>query len=371
MPDRIWLEIDLGALRRNYRTLARSISPAALFPVIKADAYNLGAGAVARTLCDYAPTFCVATPAEALEIISYGKNVRLLGALLNSEVADVVHFGMVPSVPSLEVAEMLSAEAVRQRRTLDVMIKLDTGMGRLGLLPDEAPEAIAKIAALPNLRCTDIFSHFPVGYRVDHPMTQEQLRLFRAVLNAVAERHIMIPNVHFANSDAIGCLPESVKLPYNCARTGISLYGFSPDPKLAAHLEPVVHCYSHVIAVRRLPKGHNVGYECTCTLPEDTDIALVSAGYADGLPLQLSNHAEFLIRGRRCPVLGRVCMDYTMVSLAPLGGELPYQGELVTLIGTDTGETVSPEEWAKLKGTHVYDILCSFGGRMERRYVFH
>ena len=123
MPDRIWLEIDLGALRRNYRTLARAISPAALFPVIKADAYNLGAGAVARTLCDYAPTFCVATPAEALEIISYGKNVRLLGALLNTEVADVVHFGMVPSVPSLEVARMLSAEAVRQRRTLDVMIR--------------------------------------------------------------------------------------------------------------------------------------------------------------------------------------------------------------------------------------------------------
>ena len=109
MPDRIWLEIDLGALQRNYRTLARSISPAALFPVIKADAYNLGAVEVARSLCDYAPTFCVATPSEALKIISFGKNVRLLGALLNTEVADVVHFGMVPSIPSLEVAQMLSA----------------------------------------------------------------------------------------------------------------------------------------------------------------------------------------------------------------------------------------------------------------------
>ncbi|MBR3506726.1 MAG: alanine racemase, partial [Lentisphaeria bacterium] len=218
-------------------------------------------------------------------------------------------------------------------------------------------------------RCTDIFSHFPVGYKIDHPMTREQLRLFRYVLDAVAERHIMIPNVHFANSDAIGCLHESVRTPYNCARAGISLYGFSPDPKLASSLEPVVSCYSHVIAVRRLPKGHNVGYECTYTLPEDTDIALISAGYADGLPLQLSNQAEILIRGYRCPVLGRVCMDYMMVSLAPLGGELPDQGEIVTLIGSDMGETVSPEEWAKLKGTHVYDILCSFGGRMERRYV--
>lgn len=362
------MEVNADALLSNYRILANRVAPLDLFAVVKADGYNVGAVAIARILKDEVPGFCVAMPSEAVPLLDFGKRIRLLGGLFDDEIELAVRHDMIPAVSSMETAEKLNREAERLGKNLDVMVKLDTGMGRFGFLPDVAADCIRRIAAMPRLRISDLFSHFPVGRDPDHPVTRLQLERFRRILAETEANGIRIPHAHIANSDAIASCPESLRPPFTAARVGIGLYGYCESPSPLG-LRPVVSLLSRVIAVRRLPAGSTIGYECTRTLEKDTTTALVSAGYADGLPLQLSNQAEFLIRGKRCPVLGRISMDYTEISLDSLEGDLPEMGEPVVLLGDSGSEHASALEWARLKGSHPYDVLCSLHGRTKRIVV--
>lgn len=366
--ERIWMEVNADALRSNYRTLARRVAPLDLFAVVKADAYNVGAASVAEILKDDVPGFCVAMPSEAAPLLGFGRRVRLLGGLFDDEIELAVRHDMIPAISSLETAEKLNREAARGNRILDVMVKLDTGMGRFGFLPDVALDAIRRIDAMSNLRVSDLFSHFPIGRDPKHPVTLRQLALFKRILAGAKASGVNVRHAHIANSDAIASCPESIRAPFTAARVGIGLYGYCESPEPVG-LRPAVSLRTRVIAVRRLPAGATIGYECTRTLEKDTTVALVSAGYADGLPLQLSNHADVLIRGRRCRILGRISMDYTEVSLDPLHGEVPEVGEVATLLGDDGAERASAEDWARLKGSHAYDVLCSLHGRTKRIVV--
>ena len=172
-----------------------------------------------------------------------------------------------------------------------------------------------------------------------------------------------------ANSDAINHLPQTHQPPFTHVRAGIDLHGSFSGGKDGLGLDSVFTLKSRLLAHRMMPAGHGIGYNSTCILPKDTRVGTVTAGYADGLPLGLSNRGKVIIRGKICPILGRISMDYMTVSLEAFGDDPPGPGEEVTLIGRENGLTVSTEEWASLKGTHAYDVLCSFGPRVKRFYT--
>jgi alanine racemase len=238
-------------------------------------------------------------------------------------------------------------------------------MGRLGLLAREAERAVPEIAALPGLRCEGIYSHFPVAYRSGSDYTNAQIEAFLDLLRRLEARGLTFPLRHMANSDAINNFPRAFRAPFNAVRTGINLHGsFDIEGRRALDLRPVLTLKTRLAAVRRLPAGTHVGYGCTYRLPCEMLVGVVSAGYADGLPLALSNRGHVLIRGRPCHVLGRVSMDYTTVALDQVPDA--QWGDEVVCLGGEGPAAVSVEDWAALKGTHPYEVICSFGSRVAR-----
>lgn len=365
LPRRVWLEINLKTEAENYRKIAASVAPAKVLVVLKANAYGLGVLPVATALAkEGAAGFGVAEPHEALQLLPLGKPVQILSSVLPDEVAAMVEAGVILPVTDEAMARLISAEAVRQRKTAAVEIALDTGMGRIGFRTAEAPDAIRRVVKLPGLKVQGILSHFPCAYDQDSELTRRQIRDFKAILTTLAADGITFEKRHIANSDAINNYPEACREPFNYVRAGINLHGsFDPAGKRALNLESVLTLKTRLAAIRDLPAGTGIGYGQTYRLNRPTRIGVISAGYADGMPLALSNRGYVSIRGTVCPVFGRICMDYTMVSLesvpeAKLGDEVICLGH----------GAPSPEDWAALKGTHAYEIICSFGNRVERVY---
>ena len=366
---RIWLEVDLGTLRDNFLKIRQTASPAETLAVIKANAYGMGVKPAAECLLQAgAAGFCVATLEEALELKPFGLPVQILGALLDSEREEAVASDLILGIYDRESAEKISEEAVRQRKTVECHFKLDVGMGRLGILARDAVRIIPEILRLPNLDCCGIYAHFPASENGETEENLAQLETFLAVVRALNEKGISFRKIHMANSDAINHLPAARRPPFTHVRAGIDLHGSFSGGKDGLGLKPVFSLKSRLAALRRMPAGHGIGYCSTCRLEKDTTVGLITAGYADGLPLALSNRGRVLIRGKLCPILGRISMDYLTVSLEAFGDRLPPPGSEVTLLGTENGQTIPVEEWASLKGTHPYDIMCSFGRRVKSIY---
>ncbi len=367
--SRVWLEIDLGKLEANLRRIVAAVSPCQVIAVLKANAYGLGVLPIAERLATAGVAgFAVAEPNEALQLTHLGVPVQILGGMLDHELPATVAAGIVHPIVSLEVARSVSAEAVRQGRTVECHFLIDTGMGRLGILARDAVETVAAAVRLPNLDCRGIYSHFPVAYRAGEAYTVSQVQTFRRIVDELAARDIHFAKIHIANSDAINNFPFTCRPPFNQVRTGINLHGsFDAEGHRALRLESILTLKARLVQVRRLPAGMKLGYGLTYTLPTDTLVGTVAAGYADGLPLALSNRGCVLIRQRPCPILGRVSMDYVTVSLenaceAAVGDE-------VVCLGGEGVAAITVDQWAQLKGTHPYEIICSFGSRVERRYV--
>lgn len=367
--SRSWLEVDLGVLRANVERVRTAVHPAQVIAVVKADAYGLGAAAVVRVLARAGATaFAVADAREALELDSRGLPVHILGEVFADELAATIAAGVVHPVACEDSARAISSEAERQNRTAECQILVDSGMGRLGIPAAGAPAVIRRIVALPYLRCCGIYTHFPMASRAGEGFTRRQVAVFRELLDALRNVGICFRSVHIANSPAVNTFPVAVRPPFNRVRVGIDLYGgFDEDGSRSLGLAPVVAMKSRLAAVRTLPAGTPIGYDCTHTLSEDTRVGTVAAGYADGIPLALSNRGHVLVRGKCCPILGRVSMDYTTVSLANVPEAV--KGDEVTCLGSQGKQAITVEQWADMKGTHAYDILCSFGRRCERRYT--
>lgn len=352
---RTWAEIDLSALRRNFLQVTEKMKHCRVMGVVKANAYGLGVHPVAQTLKDAgAAGLCVATWDEASEVLQYGLPVQILGAVFDFELPHAVANDAILGITDLATAERFSAEAVRQGKTLECHIKLDTGMGRLGVLYYDAPELIRKITALPNLACKGIYSHFPQAYTGEDSFAAEQLKRFLHVLESCHSMGIDFEKIHMANSDGIQLFDRVGEPPFNYARAGLTMYNGA---------NTVVKLCTRLGTVRKMPAGYTIGYERTCKLDQETVVGTIAAGYADGLPLALTNRGFVSFRGRRCPILGRISMDYTTICLD--GMENLKSGEVVTLFGDDL---VRAEEWAELKGSHVYDIFCSMSNRVKRVY---
>jgi alanine racemase len=366
--SRVRLEIRLEAIRQNFSRIAKSVKPAQVMAVLKADAYGLGMLPVAAMLAKAgADRFGVA---EATEAVTLKKKfprmpVHILSGMLEREIADSVRHRIVCPVSDEAIARALSREAVRQRKTVTVHIKVDTGMGRLGLPHPEAFSAIRRIAKLPSLKLEGISSHFASANLPRNGQSKEQIRIFKTLVDDLAKIGIHFDLVHMANSDGINNFPEAW---FNLVRTGINLYGvFDLQGIRSYKLVPSLTLKSTLLQKRLLPAGSTIGYGGTHTLFRDTWVGTIPAGYADGIPLAASNSGRVLIRGKECPLIGRVSMDYITVDLT----ECPAAkvGDDVVLVGKSGRKEFTIEDWARIKQTHPYDIICSLGKRVERIYV--
>ncbi|HNX35397.1 MAG TPA: alanine racemase [Kiritimatiellia bacterium] len=369
IPRRVWLEISLDTLTQNYRKIADAVAPANVLTVLKANAYGLGVLPIARALAKAgASGFGVAEPYEALQLLPLGKPVQILSSILPEEIDPMIAAGVTLPVTDLATARLISEAAMRLGKTATVHFKLDTGMGRLGILASEAPAVIRETWNLPGLYCEGIFSHFPYAYETGSELTNRQMDLFCTILDDVARDGITFAKRHIANSDAINNFPRACRAPFNVVRTGINLHGsFDTAGKRTLRVKPVLTLKTRLTAIRTLPAGTGIGYGHTYRLHTPTLVGTVSAGYADGLPLALSNRGYLLIHGIPCPVLGRLSMDYTTVSLESVPGA--NVGDEVVCLGGEGIHALTVEDWAALKNTHPYEIICSFGNRVERRYV--
>ncbi|MEO6095053.1 MAG: alanine racemase [Fibrobacteria bacterium] len=366
MPSRVRLEVNLKSIHRNFTQIQKTVKPAKIMAVLKANAYGLGALPIAEVLVEAgADRLGVAELKEAAQLVKrFRLPVQIIGGVLASEVPDCVRLGIVCPVPDLATARIISRQARKLGKRAKVHIKVDTGMGRLGIPHFQAFRDIREIRKLPGLILEGIYSHFPNANNPLHGKTLEQLVLFRQLLAELEGVDIRFPMVHMANSDGINNYPEAY---FNLVRTGINLYGVFDLSGLRTYkLSPSLTLKTSLIAKRLLPAGYTIGYGGTHTLFRDTWVGTVPAGYADGVPLAASNSGQVLIRGRACDIIGRVSMDYLTVDLN--GCPDSKVGDQVILIGKSGRREITIEDWARIKQTHPYDIICSLGNRVERVY---
>lgn len=371
MKRRVVVEIDLKALVGNYRKIVAHVKPMKVLCVLKANAYGLGVAAYARALAEAGcREFGVAEPFEAMELIKlFGEkdrpDIQILSSVMPDEIPEMVRAGVILPVTDLATAKLVSDAAVKAHALARVHFKLDTGMGRLGILAKDALETVRAAKALPNLDCEGIFSHCPMAYDPKDPFTAKQVRLFVSIVDACAKEGIRFRKVHMAASDAINNFPQCARAPFTMVRAGINLHGsFDPNGRKALKVEPVLTLKTRVAQVRELPAGTTLGYGRTWCLKEPTKVATVSAGYADGLPLALTNRGFVFIGGKRCKIVGRISMDYTTVDVSDVTDVKP--GDEVICFGKCGRDSITPDDWAALKGTHAYDIICSLGTRVQR-----
>ena len=380
MERRVVVEIDLKALVRNYRKIAAHVKPAKVLCVLKANAYGLGVADYAKALASAGCTmFGVAEPYEALELLRVlaparssvnsrktgAAEVQMLSSVLPDEVEPMVKAGVILPVIDVATAKLISAAAVKAKVVAKVHFKLDTGMGRLGILAKDALQVMREVKKLPNLDCEGVFSHFPMAYDPKDPFTKRQIKIFKSIVAAAEKEGFKFKKVHISASDGINNFPETAKKPFTVVRTGINLHGsFDPYGRKALKVEPVLSLKTRVAQVRELPAGTTLGYGRTWCLNAPTKVATISAGYADGLPLALTNCGFVFIGGKRCKIIGRISMDYTTVDVSGVPNVKP--GDEVVCFGKCGKDSITPDDWAALKGTHAYDIICSLGNRVQR-----
>ena len=364
------LAIDLGALAHNYRQLRSLCAPQVkMLAVIKADAYGHGLVPAGRTLMAAGVDYLgVGSLEEGLALGQAGVNlpVLLLLGILPQEAETAVSFGLEVALFRRDVAQAVAEAARKLGKAARVHLKVDTGMGRLGLLPQEVPPFLETLRASPQLEVMGLISHLAVAEIEDKSYTKKQLAEFTALLQACRARGWGLPLSHIANSAATWELKEAH---FNLVRPGIMLYGSPPAPQRPppVALRPVMSFKSQVLQLKRLPPGSHISYGCTFTTPDWCDLAVVPVGYANGLSRLLSNRGEVLIRGRRAPIRGRVCMNLIMAEVTHIPGV--KEGDEVTILGQDGEARLTAEELAAWAQTISYEIYLALGNANPRRYL--
>ena len=360
---RCWVEVDLDALRHNVAAIRRRIGPTVkLMAVVKADAYGHGLAQVGGILMQCGvDAFAVATLSEALVLRQIGGSgwpILLFGSALPFEVATMVEQNVTPTISTVEEAQLFEEEAQRRGKVVDVQIEVDTGMGRVGFWHEEAAKQILQIAALPHLRIAALYTHFPsADEELDE--TRRGLERFLKVVEQLEVKGLKIPLLHATNSAALLNLPEAV---LNMVRPGLLLYGIPPNTPHASTLQrsneflPALSFKARVAYVKNVGAGRTISYGQTFTAKNSMRIATVTAGYADGFSRQLSNKAHVLIRGGRCPVIGRVTMDQIMVDVTAI--KEVQCGDEVVFIGRQEAEGITASEVASWEDTIAWEVLC-------------
>ncbi len=377
------VNVDLSALTHNLGELRRKTAESArIMAVIKADAYGHGAVAVARAVLEQGVSFLsVSRISEAVELrnAEIEAPILLFGDVLPCQVAYMLQNDIRATVTSLDFAQRISREAVKCGGTIKVHIKVDTGMGRLGILPSAlsvrplvdghgpAEEEINSIFQLEGLAVEGIYTHFANADCQDKTHSLGQIDLFSNLLERLEARNICPPLRHSANSAAILELPTAH---FNMVRAGIALYGLWPSIEVdhsMADLKPVMSITSAIIHLKKVPRDFGVSYGSTYITLGETLIATVPIGYADGYKRLLSSKGYMIVKGIKVPVVGRICMDFTMIDVGDVPGV--QVGDKVTILGRQGNVRVSADDIAELCNTINYEVVAALTRRMPIRYI--
>jgi alanine racemase len=368
-PHRCWAEIDLAAFERNLKRIQAALPANVRYvSVVKADAYGHGMPQMVRRLMqsgvDY---FAVANVDEAADIRHMGAGwpILVLSPLLPEEDARLIDYDLTATISTLAEAERLDALAQARKTRIKLHLKIDTGMGRLGVWHEDARTLLEQIKARPHLELEGIYTHFSSADS-DRAFTRLQRERFLAVLEQTDCTGLLI---HADNSASLDSLHGDS--PFNAVRIGLLQLGVPPYPESMlgrVAVEPVFSFHTRIGIVKELPAGTDISYSRTHRLARDSRIAVLTAGYGDGIPLELSNRGSVLINGQHCPILGRVTMDQTVVDVTDLEGDLA-PGDTAILIGTSNGAEITTTEFSQAAETIPWETLCSITKRVARIYV--
>jgi alanine racemase len=362
-----WCEIDLDALQRNVEAIADHVGSAAVMPVIKADAYGHGAVRVAQRLEQAGvSTLGVAYVEEAIALRQADVSIpiHVLGGAVERQIPLFLEHGLTFTAPSVDKLQQIDAAAAARGVRARVHLKIDTGMERIGVHHYHSEALLEAGLQCSNVDIEGVFSHFANSDAVDLDSARVQLDRFEEVLEFYPERGLAMPTRHIANSGAIAQLPESW---LDLVRPGILLFGVYPSAETPRNVsvEPVMAWRSEVVYFKVVEAQSPVSYGATWSPDTQTRVVTLPVGYGDGFRRSLSNSGSVLINGRRHSVVGRVCMDQTMVDI---GWDSAFNGDLVTLMGSDGDECITAEDLARWADTISYEILTNITARVPRRY---
>jgi len=357
---RCWAEIDRAALRHNATVVRDRIGSAEMLAVVKANAYGHGLLGVAQALAEDAQLFGVANLEEALVLRdSLPHPIVILGPAIPEEGSIIAEHGFIPTISSLE-----EAQAFDRLQPVAVNFKIDTGMGRMGVVQNKVLQVFKRTAALPNIEIHSISTHMPVSNE-DAEYTRDQIVRFQRIVEQIRAE---VPGTYKAHVlQSAGTLAFNPPT-FEIVRAGIMLYGISPLPEFRELLKPVMTWKTRICLLRDVPKGSSISYGRTFIAPRKMRVATLSAGYADGYPWHLSNRgAAVLVHGRRCPLLGRVTMDLIVIDVSSLDDV--QVGDEVVLMGRDGREEISCAELGERARTITWEIITRIGARVRRVYV--
>ena len=362
-------EINLGALRANYRALTAYTNGASIMAVVKADAYGHGAVEIARALrqegCEH---FGVATVEEARELRAAGiaERLYLLAGFFSDQTTEIVDLDLTAAIFDLSLIEPLNhAASVSGRPGFRVHLEIDTGATRLGISPSDLEEAAARLRHAHSLKVEGASTLLANAGDPSSPITDGQLAVFRDALGTLRAAGFNLPVRHVANSAAMVLRADAH---FTLMRPGLAMYGLPPVPAVRDHVElrPVMTFKTRVLQVKRVAAGSGVSYGHTFVAPRESVIGVLSVGYADGYRRGLQHGGEVIVRGRRAPIVGAVCMDLTMVDLTDVPGAAI--GDEVILWGGAGEAMISVNDVARLAQTISYEVLCTVGRRVPRVY---
>lgn len=371
--DRVCASVDLDAIVTNIRTIFDGQGQKTkIMAVVKSDGYGHGALPIARVLEEeeYIYGFATATAEEALILRRCGivKPIMILGYTFPYAYEDMIKEDIAFTVFRKDMAEEISALAMSLNKQAKIHIKIDTGMHRIGIAPDEnGLEFVKELLKMPGLDIQGIFTHLANADVSDKTDAYEQVELFKAFIRSIEEVcDFSFPIRHCFNSAALMEMKDDC---FNVGRVGISMYGVWPSDEMnqeKTQLLPALSLRSKIVYLKTLPKGSKISYGGTCTTERETRVATVPVGYGDGYPRGLSNCGYVIVSGRKCPILGRVCMDQFMIDVT----HIPEvkEGDIVTLIGRDGKEEITVETLCDLYGGFRYEMICDIGKRVPKEY---
>ena len=374
--QRVWAEVDLDAIWENMVHMKENIAEnTKILAVIKTDGYGHGGVPIAKMLeqLDFMFGYAAATYEEAHVLREAGvkKPILILGYTFPYCYEELIREEIRPAVYRRDTVEELAAAAAKVGKKAKVHIKVDTGMGRIGITPDEEGlEFVRFLIEHPELEVEGIFTHFAKSDETDKTSANHQLELFQDFIKKIqTELGITIPVKHCSNSAAILEMPQANM---DMVRAGITTYGLYPSEEVSKDIVPLraaMSLYSHIVYCKTIHAGQSVSYGGLFTAQKDTRVATIPVGYGDGYPRSLSGKGYVLIRGKKAPILGRVCMDQFMVDISEIPGVM--EGDKVTLLGMDGTERITAEELGELSGRFNYEFVCDLGKRIPRVYRQH
>lgn len=367
----VWAEINLNHIQHNVNAIREKVGSTEIIGVVKADGYGHGALEVSKVLlANGVSTLAVATLSEAIALRDAGIQcpIIMLGLTPWIYIHELIRYDLTPVMASYMDTRLLSTLAVEAKKTVEILIAVETGMGRIGFMPGkESVTEIKGISQLPNIKIKGIFSHFSTADEEDKTFSKLQLTIFEKFFSDLKEAGVSIRYRTHANSAAIMEIPEAY---FDAVRPGIILYGCYPSEqvdKSLLDLRPAMALKANIVFLKRVPAGYPISYGRKFITQRETLIATLPLGYADGYPRYLSGKGRVIVNGEFAPVVGNICMDQCMIDVTDIPGVRKY--DEVVLIGTQGDKTILADEIAEKTGTINYEIVCRIGQRVPRVYI--